>query len=536
MKTGLKTAVALAGVVLVPLAGAFACTSIVVTRGASDDGSVMITYSCDGEFHPRLERSPAADHAPGDSVEITDWGGKLRGKVPQVAHTYAVVDLMNEHQLTIGETTTTGREELENPDGMLGYWDLMYLALQRARTAREAVDVMTGLADEYGYRSTGESFSIADPREAWIMEMIGTGEGGRGPVWVALRVPEGYISCYANQSRIGEFPLHDPDNCLYSKNVISFAVEKGYYDPSGGEPFRFCDAYDPPTPAHLKYCASRVWSILRRAAPSREFPPDYHRGVKGARPYPLWIKPDNKLSLADVMALMRDHYEGTPYDMTKGLEAGPFGNPIRWRPIDWQVDSVDYSWERSISTQQTGFSMVTQSRSNLPDEIGGVLWYGVDDTYTTCYAPLYCSIDSLPPSYTQGSIREFSWDSAWWIFNLVANYAGLRYSYMTPEILAVQQELEGHFISVQPAVEKTALDLAGKDPALMRRYLTDYSVSRAEMVVSRWQELGTHLITKYNDGYVKDAEGEPQQTGYPEEWLKDITGTYPDKFKLPPAE
>jgi len=537
MKLYLKTALVIAILVCLPaVGGLYACTSILVSKGASEDGSAFITYSCDGEFHPHLEYTPAADYEPGDSLDISDWHGNVRGRVAQVAHTYAIVDLMNEHQLAIGETTTTGREELQNPDGLLHYWDLMYLALQRAKTAREAIRVMTRLVDEYGYRSTGESFSIADPEEVWIMEMIGPGEGGKGAIWVALKVPDGYMSCYANKARIGEFPMDDPENCLYSENVVSFAVERGYYDPASGEPFRFADAYCPATLENLRYCSGRVWSIMRRAAPSAEFSPDRYRGVEGAGPYPLWIKPDEKLSLEDVMALMRDHFDGTPYDMTRGVDAGPFGNPNRWRPIDWSVDSVQYAWERPISTQQTGFSIVAQCRSWLPDGIGGVLWYGVDDTYTTCYMPLYCSIDSLPPSFTRGSLQEFSWDSAWWIFNLVANYACLKYSYMAPEILAVQEELESKFIRLQPAVEQTALELAEKDSALMKRYLTDYSVGQAEMVAERWQELAGHLITRYNDGYVKDEEGRPQDVGYPEEWLREVVRSRGDHFRLKPGD
>lgn len=537
MKLYLKTALVIAILVCLPaLGGLYACTSILVSKGASEDGSAFITYSCDGEFHPHLEYTPAADYEPGDSLDISDWHGNVRGRVAQVAHTYAIVDLMNEHQLAIGETTTTGREELQNPDGLLHYWDLMYLALQRAKTAREAIRVMTDLVDEYGYRSKGESFSIADPEEVWIMEMIGPGEGGKGAIWVALKVPDGYMSCYANKARIGEFPMDDPENCLYSENVVSFAVERGYYDPASGEPFRFADAYCPATLENLRYCSGRVWSIMRRAAPSAEFSPDRYRGVEGAGPYPLWIKPDEKLSLEDVMALMRDHFDGTPYDMTRGVDSGPFGNPNRWRPIDWSVDSVQYAWERPISTQQTGFSIVAQCRSWLPDGIGGVLWYGVDDTYTTCYMPLYCSIDSLPPSFTRGSLQEFSWDSAWWIFNLVANYACLKYSYMAPEILAVQEELESKFIRLQPAVEQTALELAEKDSALMKRYLTDYSVGQAEMVAERWQELAGHLITRYNDGYVKDEKGRPQDVGYPEEWLREVVRSRGDHFRLKPGD
>ncbi|UCF78460.1 MAG: C69 family dipeptidase [Candidatus Eiseniibacteriota bacterium] len=513
-------------------AQAAACTNLLVTRGASVDGSVMITYTCDGEFHPILRRAPAAAYEPGDSLEVKDWSGKLLGKVKQVEHTYSHVGLINEHQLAISETTFGGREELRNPDGLLHYWTMMQLALERAKTAREAVRVMTDLVEEYGYRSTGESFSIADTREAWILEMIGPGPGGRGAIWVAVRVPDGYISSHANKARVGQFPMNDPENCVYSENVVSFAVEKGYYDPKSGEPFRFCEAYCPATPKNQRYAEARVWSIFHRAAPSLKLSADYHRAVPGAQPYPLWVKPDKKLSLADVFSLMRDHYEGTDYDMTKGVDAGPYGTPNRWRPMHWMVDSVEYAWERPISTQQTGFSFVSQSRSWLPDPVGGVLWYGVDDTYTTCYFPLYCGIDSVPESFTVGTLGKFSWDSAWWVFNFAANFANLKYSYMLPEILALQRDIEGKLLEVQPAIEKTALELAKSNPEMLRRYLTDYSVTQGEMVVARWRQLGEHLITKYNDGYVKDEAGEPQEMGYPESWLREVVGARPDQFLL----
>ena len=513
-----------------------ACTNIIVTKGASADGSVMITYACDGEFHPRLRYAPAADHKPGEMLEIKHWDGKLYGKIKQVAHTYAVVYLMNEHQLAVSETTFSGREELQNPDGLLHYWDLMRLALQRAKTAREAIKVMVDLVSEYGYRSVGESISIADTEEAWILEIIGPGPGGKGAEWVAVRVPDGYISCHANKARIAEFPLDDPENCLYSKNVISFAIEKGYYDPKSGEPFRFCDAYCPPTPKNVRYASTRVWSILRRAAPSLNLSPDYHRAVEGADPYPLWVKPDKKLSMADVFSLMRDHYEGTEFDMTKGIDAGPHGTPNRWRPIDWTIDGVEYAWERPVSTQQTGFSCVSQMRSWLPDPVGGVFWYGVDDTYTTCYIPLYCGIDAVPESYTVGSLGKFSWDSAWWVFNFVANYANVRYSDMLPDIQAVQRDLEGTFLALQPAVDKTAVELAKSNPELMTRYLTDYCVSHGELVVKRWRELAEHLLTKYNDGYVKDDSGSPQEVGYSETWLQRVLASRPDQFRLKEKE
>jgi dipeptidase len=510
----------------------FACTNFIVTKGASVSGSVVITYTCDGEFHPILRYTPAADHESDAVLEIRTWGDSLLGTVKQVPHTYAHIGLMNEHQLVIGETTFTGREELINPDGLLHYWWLMRLALQRAKTAREAIEVITELVDEYGYRSEGESISIGDPDEAWLLEIIGPGPGGKGANWVAVRIPDGAVCAHANMARIGEFPLDDPDNFLYSENVISFAIEKGYYDPDWGGSFNFQKAYCPASPQKLRYTATRVWSIFRRCAPSREWPVDYHRGVRGVEPYPLWIEPDEKLSLQDVFNIMRDHYEGTPYDMTKGLDSGPYGTPNRWRPMTWSIDGVDYTWERPISTQQSGFTYVSQSRSGMPDPIGGVLWYGVDDTYFTCYVPLYCGINEVPPSYARGRLSKFSWDSAWWVFNFVANFANLRYSYMREDIQKVQAELEGNLIALQPVIEKTALELYKKDPALVTTYLTDYSVSHAERVVDRWRELAEFLITKYNDGYVQNENQRPQEEGYPEEWLREVIRARPDQFKL----
>ncbi|MFH2035278.1 MAG: C69 family dipeptidase, partial [Candidatus Zixiibacteriota bacterium] len=312
----------------------------------------------------------------------------------------------------------------------------------------------------------------------------------------------------------------------------------GYFDKASGKPFLFSETYCPSTAQNRKYCSTRVWSLFRRAAPSQNFSPDYHRYVEGAEPYPLWIKPDEKLSLENVFKLMRDHYEGTPYDLTKGLSAGPYELPYRWRPLTFKIDSVEhpddeYGWERAISTQQTGFSFISQSRSRLPNSIGGIQWYGVDDTYHTCYFPLYCGINDIPESYAVGSLEEFSWESAWWIFNLVSNYTGLKYSYMIEDIKAVQSELENYFIRFQPFIEQTALELNNQDTELLAKFLTDYSVNGGEMVVSRWKKLAEHLFTKYNDGYIKNKNGEPESKGYPQEWLKSVVDEKPEHYLLP---
>ena len=507
------------------------CTSILVTKGASQDGSVMITYACDAEFLPHLKYIPAEDHEENEYIELDDWNGGTV-KIKQVPHTYAVVGLINEHQVAIGETTTSGRKELQNPEGLLHYGMLMQLMLQRAKTAKEGVLVIVNLVEEYGYNSTMEAFSISDPKEAWILEMIGPGQGGKGAIWVALRVPDGYVSCHANLSRIGEIPFKDKKNCMYSKNVKSLAIEKGYYDPNSGKPFRFNEAYGAIDPLGLRTCATRVWSVFNRCAPSLNLSSDYHRAVDGAEPYPLWIKPDKKLSVQDVMALTRDHYEGTEFDMTIGIDASDFGSPYRWRPLTWEVDSVKYTWERPVATQQTAFSFISQSRSWLPNPIGGIYWYGIDDAYTTCFVPFYCSITDIPEAFNSGDLQKFSWDSAWWVFNFVSNFANLKYSYMIKDIQAVQSELEEIAITSQPAIEKVALELYKTNPQLMEYYLTNYCNGHAENVVDRWIELGEYLITKYNDGYVKDENGKPKGVGYPESWLREVVKSRPEQFKL----
>jgi dipeptidase len=495
------------------------CTNILVTKKASKNGSTYISYSCDGEFHPRLSLIPAADYQPGDSVEIRGWGG-LKGKIPQVLHTYKVVGMINEYQLAMGETTFGGRNELINPDGIFHYYTLMQITLQRAKTAREALDVMISLVETYGYASEGESISIADKDEVWLLEIVGTGPGGKGAVWVAVKIPDGMICAHANMSRIRGFDMNDTRNVRYSKNVVSFAVDKGYYNPESGKPFSFSEAYNPPTEEQVRYSSRRVWSIFRRVSPSLNLSPDWSSYKKGAEPYPLYIKPDHPLDVRDVIALHRDHYEGTEFDMTKDVTAGPFGAPDRWRPMKWTADGKLYSWERPIATQQAGFVHVTESRAHIPDAIGGVYWYGFDNPYTNFFMPFYTSIDRLPESYTRGSLSRFSRDSGWWAVNFVANYANLRWSDMIEDIQAVQKEIEDLMFALQPAVETAAASLLKSNPDMVSKYLTHHCVSSAEMAVKRWWELADLLVTKYNDGYIQTTPGRAEEVGYPEEWLR----------------
>ncbi len=510
----------------------FPCTNLLVTKGASTDGSAYLVYTNDGEWLYRLTNTPAADHQPGDSLTFRSGRNNVEGKIHQVSHTYAVLGFqMNEHQLAVGETTFTGREELWNHTKYLQYWHLMSLALERAKTAREAVEVITSIVEQYGYGSEGESFSLVDPNEAWILEMIGTGDGGEGAIWVARKIPDGMISAHANMARIGEFPMDDPENCLYSENVITFAVEKGYYDPESDEPFRFNEVYNPASPDRLKYCESRVWSLFRRAAPSEEFSPDYHRGIQGAERYPLWIKPDKKVSLSAVMDLVRDHYEGTEFDMTKGLDAGPFGTPNRWRPLYWDDrDSTRYSWERPISTYNTCFSYIGQMRADYPDNVGGICWFGVDDTYFTCYVPIFVGNKTVPEPFTKGDINKFSWDSMWWVFNFVSNFANVKYSYMIQDIQKLQNYLETKMIHEVDSISKAVLDLS-KEQQIGE--LTLFSNTWGKKVHDEWIALGEQLLTKYNDGYVKDEKGRIEEVGYPGAWKDQINRLYPDKFKIP---
>ncbi|MBN2356328.1 C69 family dipeptidase [candidate division KSB1 bacterium] len=498
-----------------------ACTSILVSKGASKSGVPLISYSCDGEFHPHLRMIPAADHQPGDMYEVRGWRG-LKGKIPEIPHTYKVFGLMNEHQLAMGETTFGGREELMNPDGLFNYYPLMLITLQRAKTARQALEVMAELVQEHGYCGEGESISIADTEEAWLLEIVGTGKGGRGAVWVAVRIPDGQISATANMSRIHGFPMNDPDNCIYSKNVIEFAVEKGYYEPGSGKAFSFSKAYNPPTEEQIRYSDRRIWSIYRRLAPSQNFSPEYANGRGQGTPYPLFITPDEKVGVRDVIAMHRDHYEGTEFDMTRDLVAGPFGAPDRWRPMKWQVDEQKYVWERPIATQQAGFVYVSEARPHLPKELGGVVWYGVDNPYTNFFIPLYTGMSEFPPSYTRGQLSSYSRDSAWWVVNFVANFANLRYSYMIKDVQALQKQIEDMAFGSQEVVENAAMELLkSKSPEFAVAFLTRYCIDSAEMNVERWRQLGDALITRYNDGYIHNEKHRPEEVGYPLSWLEE---------------
>jgi len=520
---------------LLDMMAAQACTSIVVSRGASKDGSVMVTYSADAPDMPRLLRVEGGTYPAGTMVDVQGWeDDQVRGKVKQAEHTYTVVGLMNEHQLSLGETTTGGRRELVDRKGQLDYDGLMLLTLQRAKTAREAISTIDALCREYGYGSSGETFSIADKNEAWIMELIGKGPGQKGIVWVAARVPEGMISSHANMSRITTFPLNEPECWRYAPDVITFAIEKGFYKTDSGKPFSFRDAYHPHQgPGQKRACAGRVWSIYRRAAPSCNFSDAYFRGMEGAEDYPLFVKPDKQLAIQDVMTQMRDHYEGTPYDMTKGVDAGPFGSPLRLRDLAFSVDSKSYMWERPISTQQAGFVVVTQSRRDLPDAIGGVTWFTPDEASTSCFTPLYCSISALREAFTRGDYHKFSWDSAWWVTNLVSNLAYDRWSRVFPDIQQAQRERESAMLKMQPVIEETAVKLAASDPALMRSFLTSYSVSTGDAVFRRWQELASAILTRHVDGYMKDSQGLPKAPGYSKDWLREVINRRPDQFKLP---
>jgi dipeptidase len=522
----------------------YSCTNFLISKGATVDGSVMISYSADSHvLYGELYFRPAADYPAGTMMDIKEWdSGKYLGKILQARHTYSVVGNMNEHQVAIGETTFGGRLELQDTTAIMDYGSLIYITLQRAKTAREAIATIDKLLTEYGYYSEGESFSISDPNEVWIMEIMGKGPGNRGAVWVARRVPDGYICGHANQSRITTFPKNDPENCLYAKDVITLAREKGYFKGSDDE-FSFADAYAPLNFEGIRFCDARVWSGFMKVADGMNEYIDYIKGENNQHRLPLWVKVNHKLTVADVFDIMRDYYQGTELDMSKDFGAGPNQMIVRWRPLTWKVDSVTYFNERAISTQQTGFSFIAQSRSWLPDPIGGIDWFGVDDTYSTVYSPMYCGISSVPSAFAvgNGSMMEFNENAAFWVFNQVSNFAYTRYNLMIPIIQAKQKELEHKYLQETVDIDKKAAEMYKKDPKKAVAFLTDYSVKSGNSTVTEWKQLYGFLFTKFMDGNVKTkVEGQQnpklEQPGYSEEWYRAVVKETGNKFKLPEEE
>lgn len=482
-----------------------ACTSLIATKGASADGSTMITYAADSHtLYGELYNQPAADHPKGAMRKIHDWDtGLYRGEIPEVAHTYATIGNMNEHGLTIAESTWGGRHELAG-SGLIDYGSLIYITLQRARTAREAIKVMTELVNEYGYGSEGESFSIADPEEVWIMELIGKGKVDKGAVWVARRVPEGYISGHANHARIHKFPLKDAET-LYSPDVIDFARRQGYFTGKDKD-FDFSRAYAVTDAGALRGCDARVWSYFNRFADGGvdDYLPWILRGE--GEPMPLWFKAGKKLSADDLKWMMRDHFEGTPLDMTKDIGAGPFEVPYRWRPMTFTVDSVEYTHERAIATQQTGFSFVAQLRGDLPAYLRGLLWFGTDDANTSVYLPVFCSVKKAPAQLAHGDINTLDWNSNFWVNNYVANQAYNRYSLMIPDIRRVQSKLERDIEEdVRVAIEQIP---AFSDEEICHNLTQDLADIWAERATTEYKKLGDYLFVKFLDGNMKKTDAD----------------------------
>lgn len=535
----------------------FACTNFLVTKGASTDGSTMISYTADSHvLYGELYFTPGATHKEGEMIDIYEWDtGKYLGKIKQVKQTFSVVGNMNEYQVVIGETTFGGRKELIDTTAILDYGSLMYITLQRAKTAREAIKIMTELVAEYGYYSSGESFSIADPNEVWILEMIGKGSpkkdakgkiiSNKGAVWVAILIPDGYVSAHANHARIMNFPLQKTNNfndpkqtVFHSPDVISFARKAGYFNGEDKD-FSFSDVYAPIDFGAARFCEARVWAMFNRINKDMGKYEDYAMGYNLKNRMPLYIKPDRKLSVLDVISLNRDYYQGTKMDMTKDMGAGPYECIVRWRPLTWKVDGVEYFNERAISTQQTGFAFVSQSRSWLPNPIGGILWFSVDDTYSNCYTPIYCGTTKVPEAYAvgNGDIMTFSETSAFWIFNQVSNFAYTRYIDMIKDIQAVQSELENKYYNNTTNIDKQAVELYNKNSKAGIDFITNYSVETGNETVARWKQLYKDLFVKYMDGNIKtkvSGQRNPKvsQPGYGENWYKKIVNETGDKFKV----
>ncbi len=530
------------------IVNAFACTNFIVGKKASADGSVICTYNADdyGMFIG-LCHYPAGKHAKGEMRQIYDWDTKeYHGQIPEAPETYNVIGNINEYQVTIGETTFGGREEMVDSTGILDYGSLIYIALQRSKTAREAISIMTNLAETYGYNSEGETFTICDPNEAWIMEMMGKGPGSKGVVWVALRIPDDAICGHANQSRIRTFNQKDKKNVLFSKDCIKFARSKGWFSGKDKD-FSFCETYAYPDFSGRRICDARVWSFFNHFADVERYIPYAEGKVKDAEPLPLWIVPNRKVSVQDVEACMRDHYEGTPFSLDNDMGQGIWQMPYRPTPLYFKVDGKKYFNERPTSTQQSGFSYVSQMRSWLPRQIGGVLWFGNDDGNMVAYTPIYCGNTVQPECYnTPGADAvTFSDKNAYWVCNWVSNMVYPRYSLMFPSLEEVRDSLEQSYFSKQEEIEKVAQAKCKSNPADAVAYLTEYSNNTAQQMLARWKQLAVYLIVKYNDMAVKpEKDGKflrtktglgvsVQRPGYPEKVARELVKQTGDRYVVP---
>lgn len=533
----------LSAAMLLASSGAFACSNLIVGKKASVDGSVMVSYNADdyGMFG-HLCHYPAGTHPKGSMRQIYDWdSGVYHGEIEEAPVTYNVIGNINEFQLSIGETTYGGREEMVDSTGILDYGSLIYVTLQRAKTAREAISVMTSLVEKYGYNSEGETFSICDPNEAWIMEMQGTGAGSKGVVWVALRIPDDAICAHANQSRIGKFNMKDKKNVLYSKNVISYARKMGWFNGKDSE-FSWKNTYAFPDFSGRRFCDARVWSFFNHYADGFDRYLPWALGKdKDAEDMPLWIVPNRKLSVADVENGMRDHYEGTALALdTTNIGSGIYEMPYRPTPLTFTVDGKQYFNERPISTQQTAFTFVSQLRSWLPREIGGVLWFGNDDANMVAYTPVYCGNTVQPACYnTKGADAvTFSSDNAFWLCNMVSNMVYPRYSQLFPELKAVRDSLETSYFANQTSIEKQAADLYLTDKAAALKLLNNYSNAKADEMLANWKRLATRIIVKYNDMAVKkEKDGKLLQSvtrpGYPISFGRKLVKETGDWYAVP---
>lgn len=534
---------------LVSYFSSWACTNFIVGKKASADGSVICSYNADdyGLFIG-LCHYPAGKHEKGSVRKIYDWDTNVyHGQIPEAEVTYNVIGNINEYQVSIGETTFGGREELVDTTGILDYGSLIYIALQRSKTAREAIKVMTTLTDKYGYCSGGETFTICDPNEAWIMEMIGKGPGRKGTVWVAVRIPDDAICAHANQSRIRTFNQKYKKNVMFSKDCITFAREKGWFSGKDAD-FSFCEAYAYPDFSGRRFCEARVWSFFNHFSTDMERYLPYAEGkVKDAEPMPLWIKPNRKVSVQDIQECMRDHYEGTPFSLDKDPGQGVWNMPYRPTPLTYKVDGKEYFNERPTSTQQTAFSYVAQLRSWLPRQIGGVLWFGNDDGNMVAYTPVYCGNTSQPECYNtkDADAVTFSMKNAFWVCNWVSNMVYPRYSLMFGSLKSVRDSLETSYFSAQAEIERKAMVLYDENPSLAIDFLTDYSIDKAQQMIDRWRQLGTYLIVKYNDMAIKpDEDGRfirtetglgatVERPGFPENVAREIVKSSGDRYAVP---